>query len=134
MTRLFLLDTNAASAALRQREPLRSRCAAVPLTSLAISSVTAAELHYGVSKNPAATNLAQLVHEFLRNIEILPWDQFISPIYGALRASLEAAGTSVAALDLMIAAHALAIDATLVSSDAIFSRISDLRIENWMEP
>ena len=134
MNRLFLLDTNAASAALRQREPLRSRCASLPLSSLAISSVTAAELLYGVAKNPSATNLARLVQEFLRNIDVLPWDQSITPIYGTLRASLEAEGITVAALDFMIAAHALAIDATLVTSDAIFARIPSLKIENWMDP
>ena len=72
-TTRYLLDTNAASAILRQREPVCTRAASVPLSSLAISSVTAGELHYGVAQRPQGTALAKLVREFLRYTDILPW-------------------------------------------------------------
>ena len=127
----FLLDTNAASAILRQREPVCTRATSVPLSSLLISSVTAGELHYGVAKRPQATALARLVREFLRYTDILPWTDEVASHYGSLRAALEARGTTIAPLDLMIAAHALAVDATLVSADKALLQIDILRIEDW---
>jgi tRNA(fMet)-specific endonuclease VapC len=128
---LYLLDTNAASAILRQQERVCRRAAAVPLASLAISSVTAGEMHYGLAKRPQATALAKLVHEFLRYADILPWPDAVAPHYGTLRAALEAEGITIAPLDLMIAAHALAVDATLVSADKALSRIGILKVEDW---
>lgn len=131
MTARYLLDTNAVSAILRQREPVCARAASVPLSSLSISSVTAGELHYGVAKRPQATALARLVREFLRYTDILPWSDVIAPHYGTLRAALEVKGISIAPLDLMIAAHALAVDATLVSADQALLQIDIIRIEDW---
>ncbi len=135
MTTRYLLDTNAASAILRQREPVCARAASVPLSSLAISSVTAGEMHYGLAKRPQATTLARLVHEFLRYTDILPWTDAIAPHYGTLRAALEGSGgkggITVAPLDLMIAGHALAIDATLVSGDQALSMIGIVKLEDW---
>lgn len=131
MTARYLLDTNAVSAIMRQREPVCARAASVPLSSLSISSVTAGELHYGVAKRPQATALARLVREFLRYTDILPWSDVIAPHYGTLRAALEVKGISIAPLDLMIAAHALAVDATLVGADQALLQIDILKIENW---
>lgn len=131
MSGLYLLDTNAASAILRQQEPVCTRATSVPLASLAISSVTAGEMHYGLAKRPQATALAKLVHEFLRYADILPWTDGVALHYGTLRASLEADGITIAPLDLMIAAHALAVDATLVSADKALSQIGILRVQDW---
>lgn len=131
MSGLYLLDTNAASAILRQQEPLCTRAASVPLSSLTISSVTAGEMHYGLAKRPQATTLAKLVHEFLRYADILPWTDAAAPHYGMLRAALEAKGITIAPLDLMIAAHAVSVDAILVSADKALSRIGILRVEDW---
>jgi tRNA(fMet)-specific endonuclease VapC len=128
---IYLLDTNAASGILRQQQPVCKRAAAVPLASLAISSVTAGEMHYGLAKRPQATTLARLVQEFLRYTDILPWNGEIAPHYGTLRAVLEANGITIAPLDLMIAAHALAADATLVSADKALAKITMLKIEDW---
>ena len=130
-TTRYLLDTNAASAILRQREPVCTRAASVPLSSLAISSVTAGEMHYGVAKRPQTTALAKLVRELLRYTDILPWTDAIAPHYGTLRAALETKGITIAPLDLMIAAHALAVDATLVSADQALLQIDILKIEDW---
>ena len=131
MTARYLLDTNVTSAILRQQEPVCTRAASVPLSSLAISSVTSGEMHYGLAKRPQARALAKLVHEFLRYTDILPWNDTIAPHYGTLRAALEAKGITIAPLDLMIAAHALAIDAALVSGDQALTMIDILKIEDW---
>jgi tRNA(fMet)-specific endonuclease VapC len=127
----YLLDTNAVSAILRQREPVCARAAAVPLSALAISSVTAGEMLYGLAKRPQATALARLVHEFLRYTDILPWTDATAPHYGTLRAALELQGITIAPLDLMIAAHALALDATLISADRALAMIAPLKVEDW---
>jgi tRNA(fMet)-specific endonuclease VapC len=129
----YLLDTNAASAILRQREPVCTRAASVPLSALAISSVTAGELHYGLAKRPHATALAELVQEFLRYTDVLAWNDAVAPHYGTLRAALEAKGLGINPLDLMIAAHALAVDAVLVSGDKALAKIEILRVEDWSE-
>ena len=131
MTGLYLLDTNAASALLRQHQPLCSRATSVPLSSLAISSVTAGELYYRLAKRPDATTLAKLVREFLSYIDVLPWNDTLAAHYGALRASLEKEGLTLAPLDLMIAAHAFALNATLVTADHAFEMIDVLKIEDW---
>lgn len=130
MSERYLLDTNAASAILRQREPICQRAASVPLSS-PISAVTAGEMHYGVAKRPQAAALAKLVREFQRYTDILPWSDDIAPHYGTLRAALEVKGITIAPLDLMIAAHALAVDATLISADQTLTQIDILRIEDW---
>jgi tRNA(fMet)-specific endonuclease VapC len=127
----YLLDTNAASAILRQHPAVCARAASVPLASLGISSVTAAEMHYDLARRPQATALARLVKEFLRYTEVLPWTDEIAPHYGALRAGLEARGITIAPLDLMIAAQALALGATLVSADRAMQRIDRVRVEDW---
>jgi tRNA(fMet)-specific endonuclease VapC len=103
----------------------------VPLSALAVSSVTAGEIHYGVAKRPQATTLAKLVREFLRYTDILPWSDAVAPHHGTLRAALEAKGVTIAPFDLMIAAHALSIDATLVSADHALLQIDILKIEDW---
>jgi tRNA(fMet)-specific endonuclease VapC len=82
-----------------------------------------------------ATALAKLVREFLRYTDILPWNDAIAPHYGTLRAALESSegkrGVTIAPLDLMIAAHALAIGATLVSADPALSMTDILKVEDW---
>ena len=131
MTGRYLLDTNAVSAILRRHPRVCARAAAVPLSALAISSVTAGELQYGLAKRPDATALARLVSEFLRYTEILPWDARVARTYGTVRASLESVGVTIAPLDLMIGAHALAAGATLVSADRTFRQIDGLPVEDW---
>jgi tRNA(fMet)-specific endonuclease VapC len=131
VTTRYLLDTNVVSAILRQRDAECAHAAAVPIAALSVSAVTAAELHYGVAKRPQATALAKLVREFLRYTDVIPWSDLVAPHYGTLRAALEAKGVTIAPLDLMIAAHALAIDATLVSADQALHQIGILKIEDW---
>jgi tRNA(fMet)-specific endonuclease VapC len=102
-----------------------------PARSCGSRSQFAREMHYGLAKRPQATALAKLVREFLRYTDILPWSDAIAPHYGTLRAAPEAKGVTIAPLDLMIAAHALAIDATLVSADQALSMIDILKVEDW---
>ena len=131
MARRYLLDTNTASFIIKGNAAVRRRLARVPMAQLAISAVTEAELRFGVERRPEATNLQRVVEEFLLHVAILPWDSAAAQHYGHLRASLERDGQPIGNLDTMIAAHALAVGAVLVSNDHAFARIKKLKVEDW---
>ena len=67
-------------------------------------------------------------------VEVLPWDSEAARHYANVRAALERAGASMGNLDLMIAAHALAAQAVLVTNDRAFGRLKELKIEDWTKP
>jgi tRNA(fMet)-specific endonuclease VapC len=89
-------------------------------------------VRFGLQRK-ASTKLSKAYADLLQVVEILPLDLQITPHYAALRAHLERAGTPIGSNDTLIAAHALALDATLVSADAEFGRVPGLRVENWLE-
>ena len=98
---------------------------------LGLSSITVAVLYFGVAKSGSARNLSAL-EQFLAPLELADFDRSAAAAYGPLRAALEAAGTSIGPLDIQIAAHALALGATLVSNNTReFARVPGLRLENW---
>jgi len=129
----YLLDTNIASDAIKGHPPrMRERLVTLPMRSVAVSAVTQGELMYGLAKrgNPAPLNA--LIHEFLIRVEVLPWTGEVANVYGALRASCANRGVSLGALDMMIAAQAVATDAVLVTRDKAFGRVgSGLKVEEW---
>ncbi|MDO9476125.1 MAG: type II toxin-antitoxin system VapC family toxin [Pseudohongiella sp.] len=129
----YLLDTNIASHIIKGDIPrVRERLAGLPMESIVISAVTEAELRYGVAKRGHPGGLAQRVGEFLIRVETLPWTSEAAEAYGNLRAASEAAGISLAPLDMMIAAHARAVGAILVTRDRAFARLpGNLPIEDW---
>lgn len=131
-----MLDTNIASHIIKGDKPLvRQRLVAIPIHRVVISSVTQAELLYGLAKRSWPKGLTARVHEFLIRVTILPWDEEAAIRYGNLRATCEAAGVTLSPLDLMIAAHAQALNATLVTADKAFGMIPDgLTVENWTTP
>ena len=133
MTPLYLLDTNTVSHLIKRHPQATQRLLAVPMHSVCISAITAGELAFGLAKRPEAVALKAAVSEFLRRVEVLPWDEAVAQAYGTLRAQLQNQGTPLAALDMQIAAHALHAKAVLVSSDAAFLRVTQLEIENWLE-
>ena len=130
---LYMLDTNIASHIIKGDIALvRERLVAVPIHRVVVSSVTQAELRYGLAKRSYPTGLTTRVHEFLIRVTILPWDKDAAIAYGDLRARCETAGVTLSPLDLMIAAHAQAVNAILVTGDKAFSMIGDgFRVENW---
>jgi len=130
-----LLDTNIASHIIKGTMPsVDRRLAKLPVANVFISTVTEAELRYGVARLPKATRLGSLVEDFLLMVNILPWDSEAAERYGWLRAKLDREGMPIANLDLMIGAHALALGATLVTGDRAFSRIEKLKLADWTRP
>ena len=133
MNNPFLLDTDICSYVIKGSHPtLDQRLGGLQPGQIAISAVTRAELRFGVALRPEATRLAMLVESFLSFMVTLPWDATAADRYGSLRATLQRAGQPIGDRDLMIAAHALAVNATLVTHNlAHFERVSGLACADW---
>ena len=135
MSVIYMLDTNASSAAIRGDTAIHKKLLALPVDAWCISAVTAAEHTYGLAKKPQAVRLAQLVHAFLDLASVLPWDRDAAEALGPLRAQLERMGRPIGAYDTLIAAHALSRGLVLVTANVgEFERVDGLRIENWQVP
>lgn len=131
MSPRYMLDTNTVSHIIKRHPQVIQRLLAVPMHTVCISAITAGELSFGLAKRPEAVALKAAVTEFLRRVEVLPWDAAVAQTYGTVRAQLQSMGTPLAALDTQIAAHALHAQATLVSSDKAFVQVAGLQLENW---
>ena len=106
---------------------------AVPLTALCISAITQGEMLFGLARRPDAIALHDVVREFLRRVDVLPWDADTAEVYGPVRAAAQREGRVLAPVDLLIGAHALGIGAILVTNDRAFSQLAGLSIEDWTE-
>jgi tRNA(fMet)-specific endonuclease VapC len=132
MTMRYLLDTNTVSHLIKRHPQATQRLLAVPMHSIGISAITAGELAFGLAKRPEAVALKAAVHEFLRRVDVLPWDAAVAQTYGRLRAQLQSEGIGLSALDMQIAAHAVHVKAILVSSDRAFGQLTEITHENWL--
>ncbi len=104
------------------------------LGSVGISSITMAELEYGVKKSTQPEKNQIALNQFLFPLEILDFDTDAAFLYGVIRAELERKGSPVGSLDTLIAAHARSLDMTLVTNnEKEFNRIRGLKIGNWAE-
>ena len=133
MSSFYLLDTNTVSHLIKRHPQVTQRLIGVPVHSVCISAITAGELAFGLAKRPNATSLKMLVDAFLRHVDVLPWDHAVAQTYGTLRAHLKHKGTPLSPLDTQIAAHALHVKATLVSSDKAFLQLDGVEVEDWTE-
>jgi tRNA(fMet)-specific endonuclease VapC len=132
MSSRYLLDTDTASYIIRGNIPrVRERLLKVPMSQVLISAVTEAELLFGAARKREAVRLKTAIDEFLLRVDSLPWDSNAARRYAGVRAALEIAGTLMGNLDMMIAAHALAEEAVLVTNDRSFRRLKELKIEDW---
>jgi tRNA(fMet)-specific endonuclease VapC len=129
----YLLDTNIASHVIRGDRPeISRRLASLRMEEIAISAVTEGELLYGLAKRHYPVMLTERVRQFLLRVDVLAWDHDVTRAYADLRAACETKGVSLAPLDMMIAAQAVAADALLVTNDEAFLRVPDpLRMESW---
>lgn len=134
MPKLYILDTDTCSFVIRNKPPeARQRMNSVPLDQQAISIVTYAELLYGVRRSSSAKVNRVVIENFVRHLGILDWNRAAAERYAELRTHLEAAGTPIGAMDMMIAAHALSLDAVVVTNnERHFCRVPGLVVENWL--
>jgi tRNA(fMet)-specific endonuclease VapC len=138
MSRLYMLDTNTVSYILKGKSPAaRARLRSLGSDEVAcISIITEFELEFGLAKSPDAESLRGAIRWFLARIQVLPLGSAEARAYGQLRAQQEAAGrpleTPLANMDMLIAAHAIAVGAILVTADNVFNSVSGLvGKENW---
>lgn len=113
---------------------IRERLKTIPSDSVVISSVTHAELLYGLAYKGNPSALSNLIREFLLRVKTLSWDVPVAITYGNLRASCTSSGIILGALDMMIAAHAVTTHSVLVTHDKAFSMIPNriLSVEDWI--
>ena len=128
----YLLDTNIASLFVRSGNPaLMVRMQRIPPDELAVSTVTEAEMRFGLALLPPEAKLHRGVNEFLGDIAILPWDSLCAQEFASLAARQERIGKPLSMADAMIAAHATAYQLTLVSNDKVFRFVENLKLEDW---
>jgi tRNA(fMet)-specific endonuclease VapC len=133
---LYLLDTNIISQLMRQpagaaMQRVGALLKAQTPTTICTSVLVQCELLFGVSRSGSA-RLLQRYEEAMSFITVMPLDTAVAEPYATLRGQLERAAPPIGPNDLLIAAHALALGATLVSADAEFQRVPGLNVENWL--
>jgi tRNA(fMet)-specific endonuclease VapC len=132
----YLLDTNifsyiakGSSAAARAEF---QRLAQDRDAAICISAITEAEVRYGMAKRSVSPDRRLAIEGLFALLQILPWGSDEAAAYGSVRAKLEAQGTTIALMDMLIAAQAIAAGAILVTRDQIFAQMGDLKTPvNW---
>jgi tRNA(fMet)-specific endonuclease VapC len=133
MTDIRLLDTNTASYIIKgQPLKVRENLRQFEMSDICISVITEAELLLGVAMKPEAKNLAGAVNEFLLRVNILPWESNAANAYAEIRVAAAKTGKNLGAMNMLIAAHSVAVGAVLVTNDKAFSHFKKyLSLENW---
>lgn len=128
----YLLDTNIVSYLLKGKMPvLTARFEFMTAESIAVSSITEAEVFYGLARKPGAVRLRVAAEALFASVTLLAWDSEAARRYGALREQQERKGKPLSVEDMMIAAHTLSLGLTLVTHDQAFSFVEGLKTEDW---
>lgn len=129
----YLLDTHTCIYIINERpQHVRERFSRLELSDIGVSSITAAELAFGVAKSRSIKNRIAL-ESFLLPLEVMPFDLSAAFAYGDVRAELARRGDPMGPLDLQIAAHALSLKVTLVTNnEREFRKVPGLNVENWV--
>ena len=129
----YLLDTNICIYLIKQKpETVLRHFKTHSIGDIGISSITLAELRFGVEKSQQVQRNRQALEEFILPLEIADFDDRAAMTYGAVRAALEKAGTPVGSMDMLIGAHALSLDLTLVTNNVReFKQIKKLKVVDW---
>ncbi|MEM8828148.1 MAG: type II toxin-antitoxin system VapC family toxin [Cyanobacteria bacterium P01_G01_bin.19] len=130
----FLLDTNICIYIIKQKPPaVLQKFNEFQVGDLGISSITVAELEFGVQKSQFSEKNKQALSQFLLPLEIVDFDDVAAVAYGNIRAFLEKQETPIGSFDILIAAHALSLAATLITNNTKeFSHVPNLKLENWV--
>jgi tRNA(fMet)-specific endonuclease VapC len=129
----YLLDTNTCVFIMKQMPGVVERFRHARSGGIAVSSITLAELEFGVSNSKSYERNRNALLAFSTLVDMIPFDVSASAEYGRVRAALEYAGTPIGALDTLIAAHAKSLNLTLVTNNTReFQRVGGLVIEDWL--
>lgn len=131
---LYMLDTDTASYIIKGRSPgIEARLTSIPPSAVFVSAVTRAELMYGLKRLPSTHRLHVAVRRFLVIVQVLAWTAEAADNYADIHHQLVTTGQPIGDMDMMIAAHAFAIGAALVTNNIRhYERIKlPLTLENW---
>ena len=131
----YLLDTNICIYIINEKpKKVLRKFGQYPVHEFGISTITHAELQYGIEKSKNKIANQSALDEFLLPLTVLPFQgKKLVKCYGEIRASLESDGRTIGPLDMLIAAHALSLDLTVISNNIKeFSRVPNLKCENWI--
>jgi len=131
----YMLDTNICIYIIKRKPAdVIERFRRTKISKVGISSITLSELEYGIEKSSKPDQNRFALAQFLAPLEILSYDDGAAQQYGRLRSFLEKQGTPIGCLDMLIAAHALSLDCTLVTNnEKEFDRVPNLNIDNWVK-
>lgn len=129
----FLLDTNICIFLIKEKSPeLRQRFQEHQVGDIGVSTITVAELQYGIAKSQFPQKNRQALAQFLLPLIIAEFDELAAQTYGEVRALLETKGPPIGSLDMLIAAHALSLNATVVTNNTReFNRVQGLDVVDW---
>ena len=130
----YMLDTNIVIYVIKKRpESVLQKLQEYDPSDFCISSITLAEMEYGIAKSTRPERNQAALSAFLSNIDILPFDDRAAVEYGDIRASLEKKGTPIGPNDMLIAAHARSLGLTIVTNNVKeFRRVDGLMLDNWV--
>ena len=129
----FMLDTKICIYIIKKKPgQVLARLKNARISDIGISSITLSELAYGAEKSSRPDQNKIALAEFLAPLEILSYDDMAAQDYGKIRAYLERHGTPIGPMHMLIAAHALSLNCTLVTNnERVFGRVDSLKTENW---
>jgi len=131
----YMLDTNICVYLINNKpQNVLRKFQKFPVSEFCVSSITHLELQYGILKSRNKEKNQEALDEFLLPITIIPYDsQKTAMSYGEIRIFLESAGKTIGSLDMLIAAHAISLNLTIVTNNIReFSRVPKLKCENWV--
>ncbi len=131
----YLLDTNICIYIIKNKYlEISKKISKVGLENVAVSSITIAEMEFGIAKSTRPKEAESKLYEFLVPFEIIDFNLNAARYYGKIRNDLFKNGTPIGEMDLMIASIALANDLKIVTNnEREFERVKDLKIENWIK-
>lgn len=132
---MYLLDTNICIYAINGRHPkLTQRLLTIHPDEILVSSITVGEMSYGAAKSHWGERTREITRAFLANFTVLPFTEEDAVLFGRLRAQLEAAGTPIGVLDLMIGAQGIANGLTVVTHNTReFRRLPGILMDDWAD-
>lgn len=129
----WMLDTDTCIAIVKKHPAALKKLRGKSIGQVGISSITLGELAFGADKSNRRNDAHEALREFVLALEIVAFDEDAAMQYGAVRAALAGRGKPIGPLDTLIAAHAMAVDATLVTHNTReFSQVKGLRLEDWI--
>lgn len=130
----YLLDTNICTYIINNRPPqVAQQFQRCNFGDIGISSITVAELNYGIAKSQQRNRNHIALEQFLAPLTVASFDRAASDHYGILRQHLEQIGQPIGPMDMLIAAHALSLNAIVITNNIReFQRVPNLMVENWV--